>query len=69
MTLDKQIKDLGKRAELLGQYKVLIDLKNTIEKKMKVVEDQMNLLDCKPLLLKKEWEINNDKSENTNNKQ
>ena len=69
MTLEKQIKDLSTRAELVGYYKVLIDLKNIIEKKMKVVETQMKELDSEPLLLKKEWIVNDDKSENTNSKQ
>jgi|TARA_B100000035_G_C20623934_1_gene389305 hypothetical protein len=69
MTLEKQIKDLSTRAELVGYYKVLIDLKNIIEKKMKVVETQMKELDSEPLLLKKEWIVNDEKSENTNSKQ
>ena len=69
MTLEKQIKDLSTRAELVGYYKVLIDLKNIIEKKMKVVETQMKELDTEPLLLKKEWIVNDEKSENTNSKQ
>tara|TARA_A100001201_G_scaffold102633_1_gene88061 strand:+ start:1569 stop:1778 length:210 start_codon:yes stop_codon:yes gene_type:complete len=69
MTLEKQIKDLSTRAELVGYYKVLIDLKNIIEKKMKVVETQMKELDSEPLLLKKEWIVNGEKSENTNSKQ
>ena len=69
MTLDKQIKDLGQRAELLGSYKVLIDLKNTIDKHMKVIEAQMKTLDNAPLLLKKEWIVDEKKSENTNRKQ
>ena len=69
MTLEKQIKDLSTRAELGGYYKVLIDLKNIIEKKMKVVETQMKELDSEPLLLKKEWIVNDEKSENTNSKQ
>ena len=69
MTLEKQIKDLSTRAELVGYYKVLIDLKNIIEKKMKGVETQMKELDSEPLLLKKEWIVNDEKSENTNSKQ